>query len=79
MVIAVILLSIAGWYYYARIDAADAYAREQCTAFRTAVAQARVLAHEKDKPKKPAAPQEDQVPATHNVAGTQVSVGEIRI
>lgn len=79
MVIAVILLSIAGWYYYARIDAADAYAREQCTAFRTAVAQAGVLAREKDKPKKPAAPQDDQAPATHNVAGTQVPAGEIRI
>ena len=79
MVIAVILLTIAGWYYYSRISAADAYAREQCTAFRTAIAQARVLAREKDKPKKPAAPQEDQVQATHNVAGTHVPVGDIRI
>ena len=79
MVIAVILLSIAGWYYYARIAAADAYAREQCTVFRTAIAQARVLAHEKDKAKKPAAPQEDQGQATHNVARHQVPAGEIRI
>ena len=78
MVVAVILLSIAGWYYYARIGAADEYARGQCAVFRTEIAQARVLAREKDgKDKKHAAPQEHQSQATHNVAGCQVPVGDI--
>lgn len=37
MIAAMILLTIAGMYYAPRVAAADAYARGQCQAFRTAV------------------------------------------